>query len=215
MNTQKHYTLLDKIILNIDQILRGITHNPQTTGRPYPAAGILETKLTEAERQHVAGLMRVNHAGEIAAQALYHGQGLVSQNPLIQEKMRTAQIEEGDHLAWCHLRLTELGSHTSYLTVLWYIGSFGIGMLAGAAGDRWSLGFLEETETQVVEHLSQHLKQLPSADIKSAKILTQMQIDEAEHRDAARLAGAASLPSFVKKLMRVTAKMMVKIAYRI
>ncbi len=167
------------------------------------------------ERLEAARLMRVNHAGEVCAQALYHGQGLVSRHRNVKEKMQQAMIEEGDHLAWCETRLQELGSHTSYLNPGWYMGSFAIGLLAGLVGDKWSLGFLAETENQVVSHLEKHLQQLPANDKRSLAVLSQMREDESHHRDEAVQAGAAELPGFIKKMMQLVSKVMVKTAYRV
>src|SRR5262249_21998040 len=143
-----------------------------------------------------AGLMRINHAGEVCAQALYHGQGLASQSPHVKQKMQQAAVEEGDHFALCRIRFFELGSHTSYLNPLWYAGSFTLGLTAGLVGEKWSLGFLAETEHQVVKHLEKHLNILSNQDHRSYKILQQMQQDEAIHRDEAIKAGASELPSF-------------------
>jgi ubiquinone biosynthesis monooxygenase Coq7 len=157
--------------------------------------------------------MRVNHTGEVCAQALYHAQSLSSRNDSIRANMQQAAIEEGDHLAWCKARLDELGAHTSYLNPLWYASSFAIGVAAGMIGDAWNLGFLAETEKQVVEHLERQLKQLPFCDEKSYAILQQMQIDEQHHHDEAMLSGAKELPLLIKKLMHVTATLMVKTAY--
>ncbi|HVY53342.1 MAG TPA: 2-polyprenyl-3-methyl-6-methoxy-1,4-benzoquinone monooxygenase, partial [Gammaproteobacteria bacterium] len=153
------------------------------------------------------------HTGEICAQALYHGQSMVSRNPETREKLQQAAIEEGDHLAWCSQRIAELGSHTSYLNPLWYAGSFVIGMAAGIAGDKWSLGFVAETEKQVIQHLKGHLELLPTADTISHKILEQMQEDEAKHREEAISLGATLLPQFIQKLMNFTSKIMVKTTY--
>lgn len=208
----RDYSLLDQLCLNVDQALRGVFGDPITTERKYPAEKVPESSLSTEQKQHFAALMRVNHAGEVCAQALYHGQGLVSRNPKVREKMQKAAMEEGDHLAWCHQRLQELGSHTSYLNPLWYVGSFSIGLTAGVCGDQWSLGFLAETEHQVVVHLEKHLKTLRSEDQRSYKILEQMQEDEAKHRDDAVKLGAAELPEFIKRLMRLVSKVMVKTA---
>lgn len=157
--------------------------------------------------------MRINHAGEICAQALYHGQGVASRADDIQAKLREAALEEGDHLVWCQTRLEELGSHTSYLNPLWYAGSFCIGLTAGMVGDRISLGFVAETERQVIKHLQGHLSQLPKQDERSQKILAQMADDEAKHRDEAIAAGAEELPKPIKKMMSWVSKIMVKTAY--
>ena len=209
----RHYSAIDYICFGLDQALRAISDNTKTTERLYPAQHEQEPILTSTERKHSAALMRVNHAGEVSAQALYHGQGLVSRSLELKEKMYQSALEEGDHLAWCRTRLAELGSHTSYLNPVWYTGSFVIGLTAGLIGDQWSLGFLAETENQVVQHLEHHLHRLPEQDIKSQKILQQMQKDEAEHRDAAIEAGAAILPQPIKKLMSILSKVMVKTAY--
>lgn len=213
MDNNRHYSFFDRVCLGLDQTVRALTNQPQTSGKPFPGAGIEEQQLSKEQRQHVAGLMRVNHAGEICAQALYHGQGMVSKSPYIQEKMRHAAIEEGDHLAWCKQRLDELDSHTSYLSPLWYAGSFCIGMMAGLIGDGWSLGFVAETERQVIHHLQGHLQLLPAEDARSYHVLRQMEEDEGRHRDEAIASGAAELPPVAKKVMTMTAKIMVKTAY--
>ena len=213
MSEKRHYTLLDKMCLGIDQAVRAVLANAKTSDRVYPAKTEIESDLTLLQRKHVAALMRINHAGEVCAQALYHGQGLVSQRSEVKMKMQQAAMEEGDHLTWCHTRLTELGSHTSYLNPFWYAGSFVIGLTAGLVGDKWSLGFLAETENQVVKHLEKHLQQLPANDQRSYKILLQMRQDEAHHRDDAMHAGAVILPEWIKKIMQLTSKIMVKTAY--
>lgn len=212
-HNQRNYSKVDQLCLGLDQALRSVFGKATTTGRAYPAATEPESYFTEDQRKHSAALMRINHAGEVCAQALYHGQGLVSRRQDVKDKMQQAMIEEGDHLAWCNQRLTELGSHSSYLNPFWYVGSFAIGVTAGIIGDKWSLGFLAETENQVVKHLQNHLTILPSQDQKSYKILMQMQEDEAQHRDDAIDAGGAELPGFVKKLMSMMSKVMVKTAY--
>jgi ubiquinone biosynthesis monooxygenase Coq7 len=213
MLNERRYSILDQFCLGIDQAVRAVFDNPKTTGRDYPVQAEIEPVLTEAQRKHSAGLMRINHTGEVCAQALYHGQGLASRSQTVKQKMQHAAIEEGDHLAWCRTRLFELGSHTSYLNPLWYLGSFTLGLSAGLIGDKWSLGFLAETEQQVVEHLDNHLQRISGEDPRSAHILRQMQWDEAQHRDAAVESGAAALPSMVKNVMRLSSKLMVKIAY--
>ena len=213
MSKQRDYTLLDQLCLSVDQALRAVFANAKTSERVYPAKSALEGDLSADDRKHIAGLMRINHAGEVCAQALYHGQGLVSRRLDVKEKMQQAALEEGDHLAWCNKRLAELGSHPSYLNPLWYAGSFGIGLTAGLIGDKWSLGFLAETEKQVVEHLETHLQQLPEYDQRSYRILEQMRQDEAQHRDEALQSGAADLPEWLKKIMKLTSKVMVKTAY--
>ncbi len=208
MNPRK-YSFIDQFCMSLDQALGGSAH------RPYPALHEKEGPLTPEQNQHSAALMRVNHAGEVCAQALYQGQALVSRDKKIREKLCAAAIEEGDHLAWCHQRLKELGSHTSYLNPLWYSGSFVIGLTAGLWGDKWSLGFLAETEQQVVNHLESHLETLPAKDHKSFKVIQQMQEDEAKHRDDAIKLGATELPAFIKKIMSIASKIMVKTAAKI
>lgn len=209
----RHLSMTDRICLEVDQIIRTVCHNPKTTGRLYPGLDIPDPSHKENERRSIAALMRINHAGEVSAQALYHGQSLASSSEHIKNKMQQAAIEEGDHLAWCYLRLMELHSHTSYLNLFWYLGSFSIGLCAGLLGDQWSLGFLAETENQVVDHLESHLKDIAKKDQRSYKILQQMQDDEARHRDDAIAVGAKPLPQPIKKAMRFLSKVMVKTAY--
>jgi ubiquinone biosynthesis monooxygenase Coq7 len=168
-----------------------------------------------AARRHAAGLMRVNHAGEIAAQALYHGQALTARNPAVRRSLLEAARDETDHLAWCEQRVRELGDRTSLLAPVWYAGSFAIGALAGLAGDRTSLGFVAETERQVIEHLESHLHELPPDDERSRRIVEQMQADEDRHGSEARAAGGRELPRPVRELMRRTAKVMTGTAYRL
>lgn len=213
MKNSRNYTLFDRICLGVDQAVRALSDNTMTTGQPYPARQVEELPLTDKERKHAAALMRINHSGEICAQALYHGQGIVSRTSLLQEKLQQAAREEGDHLAWCKERLEELGSHTSYLNPLWYAGSFCIGMVAGMVGDKWSLGFVAETERQVIDHLKSHLHALPANDVRSYKILQQMEADEAKHRDEAIMSGARELPTNVKSIMGWVSKVMVKTTY--
>lgn len=207
------YSLIDQICLNIDQTLRAILDNPRTTERPFPAETIKESSMSTEQIKHSAALMRINHSGEVCAQALYHGQSLASRSTDVKSKMQHAMIEEGDHLSWCRARLCELGSHTSYLNPIWYAGSFSIGLIAGMIGDQWSLGFLAETEHQVVKHLETHLQSLNNQDERSVAILQQMQHDEQTHRDDAIQAGAANLPNFIKQLMSFSSKIMVKTTY--
>lgn len=211
--TIRHYTPIDRFCLGFDQALRAICGNLVTTSRSFPAEHVEESELTPEQIKHSAGIMRINHAGEVCAQALYQAQGLASRCKEVRDKMERAAIEEGDHLAWCSLRLSELGSHTSYFNPFWYMGSFAIGLTAGLVGDKWSLGFLAETEKQVVNHLSKQMQLLPSQDARSYTILEQMQADELQHQNDAIDAGAAELPSFIKKIMSLTSKVMVKVAY--
>jgi 3-demethoxyubiquinol 3-hydroxylase len=178
---------------------------PGTSG-PGTAAG--ELVLEDAERRHAARLMRVNHAGEVAAQALYRGQALTAREPHAASAMSQAAAEEMDHLAWCEQRIGELGGRVSLLNPLWYAGSFLIGSLAGALGDRTSLGFLSETERQVESHLKDHLDRLPQADRRSRAIVEQMQQDEVAHGAKAETLGAAPLPGWVKTGMRLTSRLM-------
>lgn len=209
----RNYSLFDHLCMGFDQALKTLSGNTPTTGASYPAQGIDDSLTETSARKHAAGLMRVNHAGEICAQALYHGQGFISRSERVKEQMRKAAEEEGDHLAWCQTRLTELGSHPSYLNPLWYAGSFAIGLSAGMIGDAWSLGFIVETERQVIKHLQGHCQQLPKEDGRSQAILQQMSEDEAKHRDEALQAGAEELPFVIKKLMSYVSKVMVKTAY--
>lgn len=169
--------------------------------------------LAEGDRRHVAGLMRVNHAGEIAAQALYHGQALMARSPATREFLLRAAAEEGDHLAWCERRLTELGARTSLLNPLWYAGSFAIGAGAAALSDRLSLGFVAETERQVEGHLAEHLERLPREDLRSRRILETMQQEEVAHAHAARSRGAGELPPLVRAGMKMTSQLMTRLAY--
>ncbi len=213
---ERRQTAIDRWLTVADNSLRTIFGQPTGTGRPSPSDKVTEEPpLSAPARAHAAGLMRVNHAGEIAAQALYQGQALTARSDEVRQRMAGAADEENDHLRWCEQRLQELGSHTSRLAPLWYGGSFSIGVLAGMAGDRWSLGFVAETEKQVVDHLSGHLQQLPPEDRKSRAIVEQMRIDEAEHGTRAMAAGGAVLPRPIRKLMAATAKIMTTTAYYI
>lgn len=209
----RHYTPFDHLITRLDSTLRTFAGSGVTTARDYPANDIEDTPLAEDQRKHIAGLMRVNHSGEVSAQALYQGQSLTAKDPLVREKLEQAAIEENDHLKWTYLRLQELGSHTSLLNPVWYSGSFALGAFAGAIGDKWSLGFLAETEHQVVKHLESHLEQLPAEDGRSRAILQQMKIDESGHATTAIESGAAELPFPVKKLMTAMSKVMTGTAY--
>lgn len=205
---------IDALIIEADKVLRTLFAS-QTSIRPHPDQGLPEANLSETERRHVAGLMRVNHSGEVCAQALYQGQALTSRDPAVRDALREAAHEEIEHLAWTEQRLRELGSHTSWLNPLWYAGSLTMGVLAGKLGDRWNLGFLAETEMQVTAHLESHLARLPESDIKSAAIIGQMAIDETSHAHTAEALGAAQLPPVAKQLMQQTAKVMTALSYRI
>ncbi|MDH5191684.1 MAG: 2-polyprenyl-3-methyl-6-methoxy-1,4-benzoquinone monooxygenase [Gammaproteobacteria bacterium] len=210
---KRNLTPLDNLVMNFDQALRTVFGKPQVTERTPPDTDLQQSELSKEEARHVAGLMRINHAGEVCAQALYQGQALTAKLPNVREKMERAAQEENDHLAWCENRLKELGDHTSYLNPFWYGGSFAIGALAGLAGDKWSLGFVVETERQVVKHLDSHLQQIPAQDEKSRAILEQMKIDEGHHATVALQAGGAELPTPVKKLMQTTSKLMTRTTY--
>ena len=211
----RHYSPADKFLMHLDTGLRTVLGRPQTTERPNPAENIEDAELTESEKDLAGRLMRINHAGEVAAQGLYEGQSLTARLPEIRDKMERAAMEENDHLAWCESRLYELGSHKSVLNPLWYGGSLAIGALAGLAGDKWSLGFVTETENQVVRHLDSHLAQISEMDNKSRAILEQMKEDEGHHATAALHAGGAELPGPIKKFMGLTSKVMTRTAYRI
>ncbi|QBQ56344.1 2-polyprenyl-3-methyl-6-methoxy-1,4-benzoquinone monooxygenase [Nitrosococcus wardiae] len=205
---------LDYAITNFDSALRTVFGEPQVTERANPAAGIVEEGPMSEEDQRLSGcLMRVNHAGEIAAQALYQGQALTAHLAEVRKAMEGAAREENDHLAWCKQRVKELGTHTSYLNPFWYTGSFAIGTLAGVAGDKWSLGFVAETERQVVKHLERHLERLPDQDAPSRVILGQMRKDEARHATVALESGGVELPTPIRALMGVVSKVMTRTAY--
>ena len=215
MNPTRKLSAIDQFLNCADQALRTLSATPTGTGRANPADNREERELSEKEKRHTAGLMRINHAGEISAQALYQGQAFTARLPNVREKMEQAAIEENDHLIWCEQRLKELDSHKSFLNPLWYAGSFTIGALAGAAGDKWSLGFVVETENQVVKHLDSHLQSLPQKEDKSRAILEQMKEDELHHATMALESGAAELPKPIKLLMKLTSKVMTKTAYRL
>jgi len=205
---------LDAAICAFDQTLRSI-NSVATASRPNPSVGVTEPGLTEQEKAHSAGLMRVNHVGEVCAQALYAAQSAFAKTPLTREQFKQAGQEEVDHLAWTTERLKELGSRTSLLNPLWYAGSFALGAIAARLGDPVSLGFVVETERQVEAHLNSHLDELPENDLRSRAIVTQMRDDEAAHAQAAAGLGAAELPLPVKKVMEAMAKVMTTTAYRI
>ena len=214
-NSPRTYSPVDQLLINIDRGLRTVFGKPQVTERPNPADNVTDDVLSEQEKISAACLMRINHSGEVAAQGLYQGQAITAKLPEVREKMERAALEENDHLAWCAKRLYELNSHTSYLNPLWYAGSVTIGALAGLAGDKWSLGFVAETEHQVVEHLESHLTRLPEKDLKSRAILEQMKEDEGRHATVALGAGGAQLPSPIKILMRAASRIMTSTANRI
>lgn len=211
---------VDACIAELDTALRVVTARAGPGGRPVPAppvaAGAVDRPEPTGEpAREAARLMRVNHAGEVAAQALYRGQAFVARDEALRARLRSAAAEEHDHLAWCEQRITELGDRTSALNPLWYAGSFAIGALAGLAGDRISLGFLAETERQVVEHLAGHLARLPAEDTRSRTIVEQMRRDEAAHQATALQHGGIELPRPVRGAMRATARVMTTVAYRL
>jgi ubiquinone biosynthesis monooxygenase Coq7 len=206
------HSTLDRLISEFDTGLRTLLAKPHSQ-RVHPDEGVAETRLTDAEKRHASALMRVNHTGEVCAQALYSGQAITARNAATSKTMQQAAREETEHLAWCESRIHELGGRTSVLNPLFYAGSFAIGTVAGALGDKWSLGFLEETEKQVGEHLTSHLTQLPETDEKSRKIVEQMRIDEAKHANDAKLHGAAQLPAPVKFGMKQMSKLMTASTY--
>ncbi len=212
MNTRR-LTALDRLLASANNALRTVAAPAGDATRPYPAEDIAEPELGDTERRHAAGLMRVNHAGEVAAQALYQGHAAVARDRSIEAQIHEAAVEEFDHLAWCERRLAELGETPSKLAPVWYTGSFLIGAASGVLGDRWSLAFIAETENQVCEHLDSHLEGLPENDDKSRAVVEQMRDEEAEHGDNARAAGAAELPPPIKGLMRLTARVMTRSAY--
>ncbi len=214
MSTRKQ-TPIDRCITHADQALRTVFGEPVGSGRDNPASPAENRELSSMEKAKSIGMMRVNHAGEVCAQALYKGQALTAHQRETRERMKLASDEENDHLAWCRQRLEELGGHTSLLNPLWYAGSLAIGAASGIIGDKWSLGFLAETEHQVVKHLEGHLKELPVDDERSRLILEQMKQDEARHESMAHGAGAADLPGPAKKLMALAAKVMTLTTYRL
>ena len=211
------FSPFDKLINEVDQSLRTIFTSPPTTERPYPAKDVSElTPLTDQERKTSARLMRINHSGEIAAQGLYRGQALTAKREDIREQMERSAMEENDHLSWCETRIKELDSHKSYLNPVWYWGSFSIGALAGVVGDKWSLGFVKETEDQVVRHLDEHMSKLPANDLPDRVILKKMKEDEQHHADVAVKAGGAKLPWPIRKItMPLTSKVMTTLSSRI
>jgi len=209
----RRLTPLDRLLASANNALRTIAAPAGRPARPNPANGIDDPELTNDEKRHAAGLMRVNHAGEVAAQALYQGHATVARDKTIEAQMQRAADEEFDHLAWCEQRINELGHEVSKLSAFWYAGAFAIGAASGVLGDKWSLGFIAETERQVCAHLDSHLERLPEQDARSRAIVAAMRDEEEEHGDNAIDAGAADLPRPVKRLMRLTAKVMTRTAY--
>jgi ubiquinone biosynthesis monooxygenase Coq7 len=211
--TSRNYSPTDQVLIGFDQAVRTLFGRPQVSERPNPAAQLAEEGLSAQEQDQVARLMRINHTGEVCAQALYQGQALTAKLPAVRSQMERAAQEENDHLDWCDTRLQELDQRKSLLNPLWYTGAFTLGALAGLAGDRWSLGFVAETERQVESHLAAHLEQIPPQDFKSRAILEQMQRDEIGHANLALAAGGAELPGPIKLAMRLASKVMTTTVY--
>ncbi|GHD33543.1 2-polyprenyl-3-methyl-6-methoxy-1,4-benzoquinone monooxygenase [Parahalioglobus pacificus] len=210
---QRQLTLLDKLLGEADTVLRTLGARGNTAARPSPADGHADTELPDTERRHVAGLMRVNHTGEVCAQALYQGQSLTARLPEVREEMEQAAAEEVDHLVWCEERLKELGSRPSALNPAWYGLSFALGAAAGAISDKVSLGFVAATEERVCKHLKDHLKQLPDDDRKSQLILQKMLEDEQRHGENALAAGGSDFPRPVKDAMSFVSQVMTRSSY--
>lgn len=204
----------DHVILEFDRALRTIFATARTV-RQAPGSELPDVALSDPERRHTIGLMRVNHCGEVCAQALYQGQAITSRDGGVRDALRSAADEETEHLAWTEARIAELGGRKSFLNPLWYAGSLSLGVLAGVLGDKWSLGFLAETERQVEAHLDGHLQELPDRDAKSRAIVDQMRQDEIKHAEMALLLGATELPQFAKRTMKLVAKVMTTAAYRL
>lgn len=211
--SQRQYNQIDKFIMDFDKTLGSWLGSSAVSSRPNPVSAGESEDLDPAEMRLSQGLMRVNHAGEVSAQALYQGQSMTARSMSVRRSMQKSAEEEVDHLHWCEQRLKELHSQGSRLNPLWYAGSFSIGALAGLAGDKWSLGFVAETEKQVVAHLQSHLEKLPEADTRSRAIIEQMQEDEAHHATVAIEAGAAELPGMIKKVMTLCSRVMTSTAY--
>jgi ubiquinone biosynthesis monooxygenase Coq7 len=215
--TMRKLSKLDSFLGNADQMLRTVSGNTQHAQRPTPSSNITVTTNTQGmsqqKRKHIAALMRINHTGEVCAQALYKGQALAARSGELKSSMEQAANEEIDHLVWCEQRIKELDDHVSYLNPLWYAMSFSIGALAGAMGDTWSLGFVKETEDQVCKHLEEHLDQIPLEDSATRSILVQMKEDEAKHATMAKEEGARELPPAVKNTMSLVSKVMTRSTY--
>lgn len=210
--TNKRFGLTDRILCHIDRGLKTLTGDHLGT-RPSPARHKVNGPLTRSEQRRSAGLLRVDHSGEVCAQALYQGQALTARNDEVKRNMQQSADEENDHLDWCWERIQALGSHTSYLNPAWFMGSLMIGMIAGAAGDRWSLGFVMETERQVMAHLDRHMDKLPANDRQSRAVVAQMREDECHHATVASEHGAYELPAPVRLAMRLSSKVMTYTAY--
>jgi len=209
----RQLTTLDRIIIECDKAIKTVIGAPETSERMTPGYELPENELTAQEQEQSSRLMRVNHSGEVSAQALYQGQALTATLPKVKAEMERAALEENDHLVWCQQRLTSLGTDTSLLNPLWYVGSFTLGAVAGKMGDKWSLGFVAETEKQVAAHLDEHLDLMTESDIKSRAVLEQMKIDELHHGSTAMAAGGAELPIPVRVAMGFMSKVMTKSSY--
>ena len=205
---------IDDIINIFDKGLKTLA-GPQIASRQYPGRSEMDAELSDADRRHSAALMRVNHSGEVCAQALYQGQALATNDDALKSSFAHAAAEEADHLAWSERRIQELGGNTSALNPVWYAGSFAMGFLAGKAGDRWNLAFLEETERQVEKHLQGHLERLHPGDNKTREVIAAMKVDEVRHGQMAHALGARELPDLVKKMMRCASKVMTRTSYYI
>lgn len=210
----RRFSVLDRLLTAGERALEAVASDPHPQ-RPTPAAGVAEGVMDDAERRHAAGLMRVNHTGEVCAQALYFGQAALARQAETRQHLLHAAAEETDHLAWCAQRLQQLDSRPSLLNPAWYAGSYLIGAMAALAGDRPSLGFVVETEHQVEAHLQEHLEKLPQQDARSRAVLSQMQIDEARHAQAALERGGIPLPFPLRQLMALSSAAMKSVAYRI
>jgi len=204
----RHYSPFDHALINLDQAVRTLFGRPKVTERRNPAEQFSDADLNDDERQHIGRLMRVNHTGEVCAQALYQGQAITARTFELREQLERSAREESDHLAWCEQRIEELGGRKSLLNPLWFAGSFAMGAAAGLAGDRWSLGFVVETERQVEDHLDDHISRVPADDLRTRAIMEQMKADEIHHADVAYEAGGQELPSPVKLAMRAVSKVM-------
>lgn len=215
LQSSRKLSPFDRALLQFDHALRTVAASNPSGTRPSPAADVAENSMDKPEREHAAGLMRVNHSGEVCAQALYQGQALTASLPAVRQEMEQAAKEEIDHLAWCEERLQQLHNHSSVLNPMWYALSFGIGAGAGLISDKLSLGFVAATEEQVCKHLQEHLQTLPQQDAKSRAIVEQMLEDERKHGHQALAAGGTDFPGIVKAGMTLVSKVMTKIAYRL
>lgn len=204
----------ERLIIEFDKGLRTLFSQAHSA-RPHPDANLPDAPLDQAEKKHAAGLMRINHSGEICAQALYQGQALTARDPAVQAKLQQAARQETEHLAWTSKRVHELGGHLSVFNPLWYTGSLALGAFAGLLGDKWNLGFLAETEHQVGEHLQSHLEKLPPQDAKSRAVVQQMYADETQHSKMAKQMGGAELPQPVRRAMQAASRVLTQTAYRI